>query len=404
MGEFLLSFSLATYIGWRYSNHQQSTSFVAFINRFSSIGIALGVAALITVSSVMNGLEGQLKQRILGILPHLVVEHSVDIDAPPLANLVSAQMPFIEQEAIVQSPAQIKGIYIQGVEPSTMQTQSVVTEGMLTGSWQALQMNSFNVIISHQLARQLKVRQGDTLRLISTQASSVSLLGTIPSQRLVSVAGIFDLQSEMDDKVLFMHVADLAKLSRAPLTELQNNRLFLHDAFNYDQVLAALSPDKQLISDGRQRQGALFDAVKMEKNMMSLMLILIIAVAAFNIVAGLVMVVSEKSADIAILLTQGMSTYNVMLIFVLNGSINAAKGLFFGCLLGALIIWQLNPLLALLDTGLAFGPNGESLPIEVQTWQIVSILIASFLLAVVASIYPAKKAASILPAHSLRHE
>ena len=396
--------SLSAFIALRYSQSGTKQSFVAFINRFSIIGITLGLASLIIVVSVMNGLESQLKKRVLGILPHIVMQTPENIDfTPQISELIVAQMPFAQQEVIVQSRSSISGLILQGTVSDSAQ-YSIVAKSVVAGNWQSLSSKSFNVGISRILANKLDVDLGQQLRIISTQASVYSPLGRLPSQRLVRVAAIFDINSEMDDKVIFMHLDDLARLTRKATIEVQQTRLFLKDAFNYQAITEYLNENNIKYSLWRDRQGVLFDAVKMEKNMMSLMLLLVIAVASFNVVSALVMVVSEKKSDIAILQTQGMSQSDVMKIFLFNGVFNGLKGVISGVFLGLLGCWKLNDLLALMGSNLAFGENGQGLPIDIQPMQLILIALISMTLCVLASWYPAYKAQSITPANSLRSE
>ena len=309
--------AISAFIAFRYSRSGTKQSFVAFINRFSIIGITLGIAALIVVLSVMNGLEGQLKKRILGIMPHLVLDQA---ELAPLPNkleaLIKAQVPYTEREVLVQSRSKIAGLIAQGTAIEASKPFSIVANSVIAGNWNSMQSGSFNVAISRILASQLNVDLGHQMRLISTNASVYSPLGRIPSQRLVTISAIFNVNSEMDDKVIVMHLDDLARLSRQKTDNIQQTRLYLEDAFNYRPLTEYLTQQSVPYSLRRDRQGPLFDAVKMEKNMMSLMLLLVIAVAAFNVVSALVMVVSEKQSDIAILQTQGMSSGAIMQIFL----------------------------------------------------------------------------------------
>jgi lipoprotein-releasing system permease protein len=397
--------SISAFVAFRYSQSGTKQSFVAFINRFSIIGISLGIAALIIVLSVMNGLEGQLKKRILGILPHIVVTSEVPIILPnELRAQVIAQLPYSESEVIVQSPTKVTGLFLQGMQTAQAKPYSVIANNIVSGQWDSMVSGSFNVGISRILASNLNVELGGKLRLISTQASTYSPLGRIPSQRIVKVSFIFNLNSEMDDKIMLIHLDDLARLSRKKTVQIQQQRLFLEDAFEYLPIVNYLQKNNYPHSHWRERQGPLFDAVKMEKNMMSLMLLLVIAVAAFNVVSALVMVVSEKKADIAILQTQGMLPFDIMKIFLFNGIFNGLKGIVAGIFLGLVGCYWLNDLLQLMGSNLAFGEDGQGLPIDIQLHQLVYIATGSLVLCILASWYPAFKAQAITPANSLRSE
>ena len=462
-------YPLSAFIAYRYakSNKASQTSFVSFINRFSVAGIALGLMALIIVVSVMNGLEGQLKQRILGIVPHIEItktpiisenpsrtsnENAItetptqtaektqtvtlkEISETPIENAITetptqtaektqtvtlkeisetpiegvvATMAYREAEAVVQSRSDLRGVQVHGVQPEVMIEHTLVANHMEQGRFSDLTEGSFAAIIGRSLAIKLEARVGDRLRVMVAGASVYTPFGRMPSQRLVTVVGVFDMGSQMDDKVMYMNLKDVNRLMRDPKGSEQSLRLFLNDAFNYQAVVSALT-DRVGVSVNnmktwRERQGPLFDAVKMEKNMMTLMLLLIIAVAAFNIVSALVMVVTEKQGDIAVLQTQGMLPSSVMWIFVLNGLFNGIKGAGIGLVLGVVITLQLNNILDLIGSPLALAADGRGLPIEMDVVQIAGIALLSLLLCVLASVYPARKAMKIAPSQALQNE
>ena len=476
-------YPLSAFIAYRYakSSKQSQTSFVSFINRFSVAGIALGLMALIIVVSVMNGLEGQLKQRILGIVPHIeiaktptsnnelseitktptsnnelsktptqnssAVSNSLEVAKTPTAtakfnetptfntgNLsetpnknvsqkqyvtldeisktpidgVVASMAYREAEAVVQSRSELRGVQVHGVEPGVMLEHTLVASHIEQGRFDDLKEVSFAAIIGRALAIKLDVRVGDRLRVMVAGASVYTPFGRMPSQRLVTVVGVFDMGSQMDDKVMYMNLTDVNRLMRDPKGNGQSLRLFLNDAFNYLSVVNYLTDTMGVsasnVKTWRERQGPLFDAVKMEKNMMTLMLLLIIAVAAFNIVSALVMVVTEKQGDIAVLQTQGMLPGTIMWIFVLNGLFNGIKGAGIGGVVGIVVTLQLNNFLDLIGSPLALAADGRGLPVEMDVVQIASITLLSLLLCVLASIYPARKAMKIAPSQALQNE
>ncbi len=398
---------LSAFIAYRYvkSKGASQSSFISFINRFSVAGIALGLMALIIVASVMNGLEGQLKQRILGIVPHIALSTPTQIN-----NItgVEASMRFREAEAVVQSRTDIRGVQIHGIEPSVMKAHTLVANEMEQGQFSQLTKGRFLAIIGRSLAMKLDVHVGDKLRVMVAGASVYTPFGRMPSQRLVTVAGIFDVGSQMDDKVIYMQVDDVNRLLRDPKGEALAQRLFLTDAFDYLSVVntltATFSVPQQDIKTWRERQGPLFDAVKMEKNMMTLMLLLIVAVAAFNIVSALVMVVTEKQGDIAVLQTQGMQPGAIMWIFILNGLFNGIKGAGIGLLLGVVITLQLNNILAFVEAPIALAADGSGLPVQMDVVQVVGITGLSLLLCIVASIYPARRAMKTQPSQALQNE
>ena len=400
-----MAYPLSAYIALRYSTAGKHNSFVAFINRFSVAGIALGLMSLIIVLSVMNGFEAQLRQRILGIVPQ-VVAHNVSVDDVlqlPLTE-VRAASAFREAEGLVQSRQALRGVQLQGVDPATMAKHSIVSDYMLDGNFERLEEIKFGAIISRALAQELSVNVGDQIRVMAAGASVYTPFGRMPSQRLVTIAALFNLGSQLDDKVIYLRLDDLTRLLRKPKDSPADVRLFLNNAFNYQGVVAELEQAGYSTSNWRSRQGPLFDAVKMEKNMMFLMLLLIIAVAAFNIVSALVMVVSEKSGDIAILLSQGMTVATVRAIFMLNGIFNGLKGAVIGAVLGILAVVYINDILEFLGIYLALSADGPGLPIDIQWHQVVWVTLFSLGLCLLASWYPAQRAMKVQPAKVLQQE
>lgn len=387
---------VSAYIALRYSRAKQSISFIAFINRVSVVGITLGLMALITVVSIMNGFEAQLKQRVLGVVPHLVIPSPNNSDL--LVNkYVEVAMPYEETEAIVQSASSLRALEIQGVDPEIMIKHSVYSENMMFGSLN-LKPGSFDVIIGRALATRMNINVGDSLRVTLAGKTIYTPFGRIPSRKLVKVTGLFDLSSQADDSVMLMHWQDLKRLQREKTDQASLTRLFLFDAFKYREVQAWLSQKGVDSQSWRTKQGTLFDAVKMEKNLMFTMLLLIIAVAAFNMVSSLVMVVNEKQADIAILQTQGMTPKSILAIFLINGGLNGIKGALFGAILGFALIYSLNPLLEFLGFSLALSFDGKSVPFVINIVQIIYVVTVAILMCIVASLYPAYRAMKVKPA------
>ena len=379
-------------------------SFVAFINRFSVAGIALGLAALIVVVSVMNGFESQLKQRVLGVVPQIVADTPPDNLRQQSIPGLRGVMAYREAEGVIQSRRGLRGVQLQGVVPGQMDELAMVPKTVEVGRFDDITPGSFVVAIGRALAVQLEIRVGDRLRVMVADASVYTPFGRMPSQRLVTVGAIFDMRSQMDDKVIYLHQDDLRRLLRLPASSPPSTRLFLDDAFNYQSAMQALESQNIQAISWRSRQGPLFDAVKMEKNMMFLMLVLIIAVAAFNIVSALVMVVSEKQGDIAILQTQGMTVAGIRWVFLCNGVFNGLKGAAIGLALGLLLTTQLNPLLAFFNVPLALSADGRGIPVVLQLDQVVIVTALSLLLCLLASLYPAMRATRIMPASALQND
>ena len=401
-----MHYPLSAFIGMRYAKAAKGSHFIAFINFFSVVGIAVGLTALITVLAVMNGFEGELKLRNLGLTPHIMVVHQdeqVPADFNQIAG-VKAQTEQLDFEGLVQSSSALQGVMVQGVEPQAMQQHSVIADNMLIGSLQNLHAGQYGVVIGHALARKLNLSVGEKTRILAAKNSFFGPFGRIYNQRVFTVVGIYNMASALDDKVILLNIDDAAKLVRSSVAQSAQTRLFLDDAFAYKPIVEQLQADGYSTSDWRTQQGALFDAVKMEKNMMSLMLLLIIAVAAFNIVSALVMVVTEKQGDIAILLTQGMTRSKVMQIFLFNGVYNGLKGTLWGLIGGLLLVYQLNNLIQLLNIPIYLGPNGQGLPVQLEWHQVLTLIATSLLLCFLASLYPAYRSVKVDPAKALKYE
>ena len=394
---------VSLWIGLRYSQSRKGNAFISFITLFSVAGIFLGVMALTIVNSVMNGFEGELKKRILGVIPHLVVtadqsnkqwQHSLQQD-PAILQI----SPFLQAEALVQSPRQLTGVLLQGVTIDALPTfmQSALT----LGSWQQFNDSRYSVVLGRGLADELGVSLGDPVRFMLAQSGSYTPMGWVPRQRLFTVGGILDTGSDVDKLIAVTVLADLKRLlSRNDVTE--QWRITLQDPFYAPTLAATLSQQPGLsVQDWRQSHGKLFSAVAMEKGMMWLMLMLIVAVAAFNIVSALVMMVTDKQAEIAILKTLGMTDQQLFNVFAMQGISNGVVGALAGALAGVVVSLQLNNVLRLL--GLHVGP-GIALPVDIQPQQIGLILFSAILLTLLAVWYPARRAVRINPADILRDE
>lgn len=394
---------VSLFIGLRYSQSRKGNAFISFITLFSVAGIFLGVMALTIVSSVMNGFEGELKKRILGVIPHLVISASDDDTARWQAPLLRQQdvqqiTPFLQAEALVQSPRQLTGVLLQGVKTDAL--PDFMQRALLLGNWQQFAGQRYAVVLGRALAEQLEVTMGDKVRFMLPQAGSYTPMGWVPRQRLFTVAGILDTGSDVDKLIALTDLADLQRLLGTTATA--QWRVTLTEPFAAPELARQLAVDTQIqVQDWRQSHGKLFAAVAMEKAMMWLMLLLIVAVAAFNIVSALVMMVTDKQAEIAILKTLGMTDRQLFNIFALQGLSNGVAGALSGALAGVLLCWQLNPILAVL--GLQLAP-GMTLPIDIRIDQICLILLSAISLTLLAVWYPARRAVSINPAEILRDE
>ncbi len=286
-----LQFPLSVRIGLRYSQSRKGHGFLSFITLFSVTGIFLGVMALTIVSSVMNGFEAELKKRILGVIPHLIVQseatQQVDIAAlqQQYPQILQAT-PYLQLEALAQSPGQLTAVLLQGVEPT--QIPAFLQQSLVAGAWSDLTKQPYSVILGAGLADELKVGPGQQIRLLLAEGGSFTPMGWLPRQRLFTVAGLINTGSEVDNGVALVHLPDLKRLG-SKAKEAPQWRLSLTEPFAAPALANEISnfPAVAKVTDWRDSHGKLFSAVAMEKAMMWLMLLLIVAVAAFNIVSAL---------------------------------------------------------------------------------------------------------------------
>lgn len=402
------------FIGLRYSRSRQRTGFVSFITFFSISGILLGVTALIAVVSVMNGFEGELKKRILAIVPHVLVEVPKDDTSnwqqtkKDLSQLEFVQniSPIVEAESLVLSNNALQGVLIQGIEPEQEQ-HNLVFQHMLNGQLNSLSTTAYQVIIGQSLARKLDVSQGDKIRVVVPAKTIFTPMGRIPVQRIFTIAGIFNMGSQVDDSVIYMHKNDANKLLRVKDDEVSHLRLYLQDAFLAEQVVEKIHQQFPSLTarSWQTSQGTLFSAVKMEKNMIWLMLSLIVAVAAFNIVSALVMVVIDKQGEIAILQTCGMDRAGIVKIFIAQGVINGFWGVALGSFFGVLLALNLNDIMSVLGVNLLGGGYAtQSLPVDLQWVDVLTVSGSALLMSFLATLYPAYRASLTQPAEVLSHE
>ncbi len=407
---------ISLFIGLRYSRSRNRTGFVSFITFFSIAGILLGVASLITVVSVMNGFEGELKKRILGLVPHVIVTKNDASSAPfdwqkmrlsllEKEHVIDAT-PFLEAEALIASSNNLQGVMLQGLIPKFEQ-RNIVSSSMVSGSLQSLDAQPYNIVIGHALARKLDVTIGDLVRIVLPNQTTFTPMGRIPVQRTFTVSGTFNVGSQVDDAMVYVHGKSAAKLMRRKGDGVQQLRLFLDDAFlakNFVAEISLQNPEFNYTT-WSQSQGTLFSAVRMEKNMMWVMLSLIIAVAAFNIVSALVMVVIDKQGEIGILQTLGMSRDGIMKIFITQGMVNGLWGVIIGALLGVILALNLNELMS--GLGVSILGNGyatQQLPIQLNAIDVAVIIVSALAMSFLATLYPAYRASKTLPAEVLRNE
>ncbi|KAF7766527.1 lipoprotein-releasing system permease protein [Pseudoalteromonas undina] len=384
--------------------------FISFISFFSIAGIAIGLMALFTVSSVMNGFESSLKTNMLGLIPHVEVQakqHSkaqmntlkADLEQSPYVDHVSL---YRHGEAILQTNKDLHGVLLQGLYDNDGSLYKI-TDKVVQGNWQSVLNNNYHIAISRYLSRKLGVSLGDKLRVIMPNASTYTPLGRVPSQRLFKIAAIYETGSEIDMGLAFTSGVSLQRVLKQSSSTPPNLSVSLHEPFALDEFIQ----DSQLIlknfkyTDWRSSQGTLFAAVAMEKRIMSMLLGLIVLVAVFNIVSALTMMVSEKQSEVAILQTLGLTPSQVQTVFMVQGLYNGVIGTAVGASLGILFSLYINELLALVGLNLL---SGISLPVKFDALSLSVIALLSLAMSFLATLYPARQAAKVNPAEVLRYE
>jgi len=382
-----------------------SDRFGRFVSWLSTIGITLGVMALVTVLSVMNGFEKDLENNILGLMPQALVttaQGSLDpqkINHDAVAGLkgVSRAVPFTTGDVVLQSPGSVAVGVMLGVNPDE---KDPLSNYMVAVNQQVLQPGQYNIILGDQLAQQLKVKRGDQLRLMVTSVSQFTPMGRIPSQRLFTVAGTFAANSEVDGYQMLVNQQDASRLMLYPKGNVTGWRLYLNQPLDVDNLSTQTLPQGTEWKDWRERRGELFQAVRMEKNMMGLLLSLIVAVAAFNIITSLGLLVMEKQGEVAILKTQGLTRRQIMALFMVQGASAGIIGALLGAVLGVVLATQLNTIMPALGLML----DGGSLPVDIEPMQVVVIALVAMVIALLSTLYPSWRAAAAQPAEALRYE
>jgi len=407
------------FVGLRYLRAKRRTKFVSFITLISLLGISLGVAALIVILSVMNGFEGELRSRLLSMSAHgsvAAADGSTEnwksvLDQVAAEPGVTAAAPFIQMEGMIQSGRDLVAVLVHGVEPSYERELSGDMINMVEGSLDVLQPGERSVILGRMLAYDLGARIGDSVVLLVPKPVGDGTLQPV-LERFVT-RGIFEAGLQDHDAVLaLVHADDVAAI-------LDMDTATGSVRFRADDVMAAPTIARSLqaklgsdyvSSDWTVENSSYFRAIRLEKMMMSLMLSLIIGVAAFNIVASLVMVVTDKTTDIAVLRTLGMGPQGVVKIFFVQGAIIGWAGVAIGVILGVVLAINVPTIVPVLEQffGFQIMPGDvyyvTKIPSEIETQDVLVIAISAFVLTSLATLYPARRAALVNPAAALRYE
>ena len=411
------------FVGLRYTRSGkragQKNGFISFISTLSVAGIALGVAALIIVMSVMNGFQKEVRDRMLSVLSHVEVMHAHGPleDWQGLAGRLRGEdhvrgaAPFVLGQVVISRGESVQGALVRGIEPSLEPQVSDMASQVVQGSLDTLTPGSFGIVIGRVMAEQLGLFEGDRLALIAPQGT-VSPAGVVPRMKQFVIRGIFESgHYEYDSTLILMNMADAATFFRTGGA--MGLRLRLDDmqrAVDVGQHLSASLGGGYRVRDWSQENRVWFAAVQVEKRMMFIILALIIAVAAFNLVSMLVMTVTDKRADIAILRTLGASSRSILSIFMVQGSLVGLLGTVSGVVLGVLVSLNIGPVVGAIEKllGVRFLPPGiyviSELPSDLRLDDVSWVALISCALALLATIYPSLRAASVRPAEALRYE
>ncbi|MDH4581771.1 lipoprotein-releasing ABC transporter permease subunit [Pseudomonas sp. BN415] len=410
---------LPIFIGTRYTRAKRRNHFISFISLTSMIGLALGVLAMIVVLSVMNGFQKEMRSRILGMVSHatLSAEHPLGdwrrvADAAMKHPEVVGAVPFAELEGMLSYKGMMQPVQLNGVDPAEEPKVSIIGKHMVQGDLNALKPGESGIVIGEITARRFRLNVGDKLTLIVPEVSSAPG-GITPRMQRLNVVGVFKVGAELDSSLALINIADASAIQRLPEGQVQSVRIALKDLFLAPEVskqIAAELGQGYRADDWTHTQGSLFSAMKMEKTMIGLLLLLIVAVAAFNIIATLIMVVADKRADIAILRTLGATPRQIMAVFMVQGSVIGVIGTLIGTVLGVITALNVSQWIAALER--ASGQQIFSsdvyfvsyLPSELQLGDVVLICTAALVLSFLATLYPAWRAAQTQPAEALRYE
>ena len=409
--------NLPLFIGLRYTRSKRREGFVSFISGFSVFAMALGVIALIVVLSVMNGFDGEIKQRLLRVVPHITGVGPEPLSPAQIAELeqrllgdestVTAVIPMVQTYAMLSYESEQAGVMVQGIDSSWANAE-LVSDHMIAGHLQQLQPGEFGIVLGSQLARQLNTFVGDRLQLTLPEVS-ISPAGIFPRLKRFVVMGVFTVGAQVDASVAFVHQQDARKLLRLG-DHYQGVQLQMHNAYDADQWLLTQDLPEWRWRSWTEQMGTLFQAMRMEKMVVSLLLSVIIAVAAFNIIASLVLMVADKRRDIAVVRAMGASSGLVVKVFVVQGMAVGFMGIIVGTALGSLLAYFIGDIVALMEalTGVyLFDPSVyliSALPSRLL-WSDVAIVIScAGLISFLATLYPAWRAGQVLPAEALRYE
>ena len=408
--------SISLKLGYKYLRSNKGGVF-SFTTLLAIIGLSIGISSLIVVTSVMNGFEKELEDRILGVIPHSVISSDEPIDdyenlinqVKKDENILEAST-YINTQGIISSSYDTRGVSLIGIDPLKEKNMSIIPDYMLVGDLNDLNEDN-TIIIGSLLAAQIGAYIGDEVN-ITTSDIRTSLIGSYPRSVNLEVVGIFELKTEIDQYLTLISHSTSQKIKNLKANQttgirLKTNNLFTADIIT-ENIINNLDSNNLTYSSWKNTHGTLFEAIKFEKLLISLMLFLIIAVASILVLSTVVMTVKSKEREIGILLTLGASNKQIVLIFFTQGLIVTLIGIFVGILLGFLLIYNLNNFISfierMLDRNLLEAYFINYFPYYINFGQIFLICFFSFLISLISSLIPSLRAVRLNPVEILRHE
>jgi lipoprotein-releasing system permease protein len=412
---------LFVFIGTRYTRAKRRNHFVSFISLTSMIGLALGVVVMIVVLSVMNGFDHEMRTRVLGMVPHATIESGEPISGwQGLADKVRqnpqvlAVAPFTQMQGLLTNNGSVQKILLNGIDPAQERNVSIIDRFMKQGRLDDLESGAFGIVLGDKAATKLGVGVGDKVTFVAPEVT-VTPAGMFPRMKRFTVAGIFHVGAgELDGYLGLTNLDDLGRLHRWKPDQVQGLRLKFEDLFQAPrtsyQIAQQLGEHTYFSRDWTRTHGNLYQAIRMEKAMIGLLLLLIVAVAAFNIISTLVMVVNDKKGDIAILRTLGSTPGQIMAIFMVQGTVIGVVGTFIGAVVGMIAALNVSAAISALEglIGHKFLNADvyfiDYLPSQLMAEDVFMVCGAALILSFLATLYPAWRAARTQPAEALRYE
>jgi lipoprotein-releasing system permease protein len=408
------------FIGLRYTRAKRRNHFISFISLISMLGMGLGVMALIVVLSVMNGFQKEIRARMLGASPHLEVVADggrMENWQPLLGTVlhhpqVSAAAPYVAGQGMLSFGQSVQGVMVRGIDPERETAITDLSNNIKAGKLTDLRSTEFGIVLGSDLARALGVRMGEKVMLIAPQGS-ITPAGMMPRVKQFRVVGIFEIgMAPYDNSLALVNINDAQKLFQLgdAVTGISTKLREIDKAPDVASELQNQLPQGLYANDWTHQNSNYFKAVQMEKKMMFIILSLIVAVAAFNIVSTLVMAVTDKQADIAILRTLGASPRSIMKIFMVQGVIIGLTGTLLGCFFGILLALNLNVVVPFIEHlfGVQFLAKDvyyiSELPSDLRYTEVATVAVLSFIISILATLYPSWRASKTQPAEALRYE